>query len=296
MARKMKRDMKSRRMRRQVLRRTKRHTAVGRIFPPVDVRNKSGLNEVLKRIKAGPITIMLVYADWCGHCKDFKPHFDAAARTPDRTVQTVKVSEPMVEEVNSAIKSMNASAAPLSVDAYPTVLLLDNKGNSITEINAVKDTESMKKVMKEAGRNAEEVALSTPKPPAGSAAPPSLNVFAEEAASMNKRGSRTLPTDPTMNAINSLPPVVSTRSQTAEEVAGNIVQPPGGEEDLINMGGPGGSPQKGGSLYSAMASSAYRLAPAAVLLGLAAATTMRSGRGKGRGQRRGRKTLRRGRK
>jgi hypothetical protein len=37
--------------------------------------------------------------------------------------------------------------------------------------------------------------------------------------------------------------------------------------------------QKGGSLYSAMASSAYRLAPAAVLLGLAAATTMRRHRG-----------------
>lgn len=288
MARKMKHGMKSRRMRKQVLRRTKRHTAVGRMFPPVDVRNKSGLNEVLKRIKAGPITIMLVYADWCGHCKDFKPHFDAAARTPDRTVQTVKVSEPMVSKVNEAIKSMNASAAPLSVNAYPTVLLLDNMGNSITEINAVKDTESMKKVMKEAGRNAEEVALSNPKPPSGSSAPPSLNVFAEETANMNKgrrATGRSLPTDPTMNAIESLPPVVSTRSQTAEEVTGNIVQPPGGEDDLINSEGVS---QRGGSLYAAMASSAYRLAPAAVLLGIAGvgAATMRRRRG-------ARKTLRR---
>lgn len=283
--------MKSRRARgrRQVLRRTKRHTAVGRIFPPVDVRNKNGLNEVLKRIKAGPITIMLVYADWCGHCKDFKPHFDAAARTPDRTVQTVKVNEPMVNDVNNAIKSMNASASPLAVEAYPTVLLLDNKGNQITEINAVKDTESMKKVMTEAGKNAEEVVLNSPKPPSGSAAPTSLNVFSEESQNIvrNVKNQKSLPTDPTMDMIGSLPPVVSTRSQSAEEVAGNIVQPPVSEDDLINTEGVAAS-QKGGSLYSAMASSAYQLAPAAVLLGMAgvAASTVRR-------KRSGHKTLRR---
>ena len=291
MARKMKRGiMKSRRAhgRKHVLRRTKRHTAVGRIFPPVDVRNKGALGEVLKRIKAGPITIMMVYADWCGHCKEFKPHFDAAARTPDRTVQTVKVSEPMVSEVNDAIRSMNASAAPLAVEGYPTVLLLDNKGNSITEVNAVKDTAVMKKVMKEAGQNAEEVALSSPKAPSGSAAPPSLNVFAEESANIERKksqGARSLPTDPTMDEMGSLPRVVSTRSENAEDVAGNTVLPPGEEDDLIN---PGGAAQKGGSLYAAMASSAYRLAPAAILLGMAGvgAATMRRRRG-------ARKTLRR---
>jgi thiol-disulfide isomerase/thioredoxin len=289
MARKSKRIMKSRRAGRKPVyrRRATRHTAVGRIFPPVDVRNKGSLGEVLKRIKAGPITIMLVYADWCGHCKDFKPHFDAAARTPGRTVQSVKVSEPMLGPVNDAIRSMNASAAPLAVDAYPTVMLLDNKGNSITEINAVKDTQTMTKVMKEAGQNVDEVALSNPKPPKNSSAPRTVRTFNSAAANAGMSGkSVSIPTDPTMDAMESLPPVVSTRSESAEEVAGNIVLPPNNEGDIINPSE--GSAQKGGSLYSAMASSAYKLAPAAVLLGLAAATTMRR-RGRGRKH----KTLRR---
>jgi thiol-disulfide isomerase/thioredoxin len=276
MARKFKRTIKSRRAGRKPIyrRRATRHTSVGRIFPPVDVRNKGSIGEVLKRIKAGPITIMLVYADWCGHCKDFKPHFDAAARTPGRSIQAVKVSEPMLEEMNNAIKSMNASAAPLAVDAYPTVMLLDNKGNSITEINAVKDTQTMTKVMKEAGQNADNISLNNPKPPKGSSAPMTIRTFNSAAANAGLSGS--IRTDPTMNAMESLPPVISTRSETAEEVAANIVQPPGSEEDMINASS---GLQKGGSLYSAMASSAYRLAPAAVLLGLAAATTMRRHRG-----------------
>lgn len=288
MARKMKRGMKSRRAGRKQIyrRRATRHTTVGRIFPPVDVRNKGSLGEVLKRIKAGPITIMLVYADWCGHCKDFKPHFDSAARTSGRTIQAVKVSEPMLGQVNDAIQSMNASAPPLSVDAYPTVMLLDNKGNSITEVNAVKDTAVMAKVMKEAGKNADEVALNDPKPPKGSSAPRTVSTFNSAAANAGLSGS--VSSDPTENAIESLPPVVSTRSETAENVAANLVQPPGSEEDIINARVGISGAQKGGSLYSALASSAYRMAPAAVLLGLAAATTMRRRHGKAR-----RKTSRR---
>lgn len=283
--------MKSRRVGRKPIyrRRGTRKTVVGRMFPPVDVRNKGSIGEVLKRIKAGPITIMLVYADWCGHCKDFKPHFDAAARTPGRTIQSVKVSEPMLGAVNDAIKSMNSSAAPLAVEAYPTVMLLDNKGNSITEINAVKDTKTMTKVMEEAGQNVDEVALSNPKPPKNSSAPRTIRTFNSAAANSGMSSKPvSIPTDQTMNAMESLPPVVSTRSESAEEVVGNIVQPPGSEEDMINVGE--ANSQKGGSLYSAMATSAYRLAPAAVLLGLAAATTMRRHR---RGRGRKHKTLRR---
>ena len=280
--------MRSRRAGRKPIygRKATRHTTVGRIFPPVDVRNKGSLGEVLKRIRAGPITIMLVYADWCGHCKDFKPHFDNAARTPGRSIQAVKVSEPMLSQVNDAIQSMNASAPPLAVDAYPTVMLLDNKGNSITEVNAVKDTSVMQKVMKEAGKNADEVALSNPKPPKGSSAPRTIRTFNSAAASAGLSGS--VNSNLTMNAIESLPPIVSTRSETAEEVAANLVQPPGSEEDMINDRVGMSGAQKGGSLYSALASSAYRMAPAAVLLGLAAATTMRRRRGKAR-----RKTSRR---
>jgi thiol-disulfide isomerase/thioredoxin len=37
----------------------------------VDVRSKKDVAELEHDIKIGPITIVLVYADWCGHCVNF---------------------------------------------------------------------------------------------------------------------------------------------------------------------------------------------------------------------------------
>lgn len=272
--------------------RTKRHTTVGRIFPPIDVRNTNLIKEAIKRITAGPITIIVFYADWCGACKDLKPHFDAAARTPGRSIQAVKVNEAMIGPVNDAIQSMNSSASPLPVDAYPSVFLLDNKGNNITKINHVNDTKVMSKLMKESGQSAEAVALNSPKPPSGSYAPRSLSLLGNQAPQKRIQDRRDTP-----RFTDSLPPViVSTRNESngsAEEVAASfsepsdvaasLVEPPGvmpvTDRERSVPGAVGG----GGSLYSALASSTYKLAPAAVLLGLAAATTRR---------RRGKKTLR----
>jgi len=269
--------------------RIKRHTTVGRIFPPVDVRNTNLIKEAIKRITAGPITIIVFYADWCGACKDLKPHFDAAARTPGRSIQAVKVNEAMIGPVNDAIQSMNSSASPLPVDAYPSVFLLDNKGNNITKINHVNDTKVMSKVMKEAGQNMDTVALNSPKPPSGSYAPRSLSPLSNKTPQKRIQDRRDTP-----RFTDSLPPViVSTRNESngsaeevaasfgepsAEDVTNSLVEPPGvmpvTDRERSVPGAVGG----GGSLYSALASSTYKLAPAAVLLGLAAATTRRRGK------------------
>ena len=139
----------------------KRSSVAGKILPPLDVRSTSSLKELEKRIRAGPLTMILVYADWCGHCHHMMPHWDRAANTSGRSVQAVKVNETMLGRVNSAVnQSINRKAQPIEVEGYPSILLVDNQGNKVTDIEAVKDSVVLSKAMKESGPLAEEAGLS----------------------------------------------------------------------------------------------------------------------------------------
>jgi len=124
------------------------------------VRSNKQLKEFERRIKQGGITIVLVWAPWCGHCHNFMPHFDAAAKSPNRSVQAVKVEETMLPAVNAVLtKNINKSAKPLNVEGYPSLLVVDRNGNAVTAIEAVKNTEVMTNVMNNAGPLAEEAGI-----------------------------------------------------------------------------------------------------------------------------------------
>ena len=137
-----------------------RRSTAGKILPPLDVRSNKQLKEFERRIKQGGITIVLVWAPWCGHCHKFMPHFDEAAKSPNRSVQAVKVEETMLPAVNAVLtKNINKSAKPLSVEGYPSLLVVDKNGNAVTAIEAVKNTEVMTNVMNNAGPLAEEAGI-----------------------------------------------------------------------------------------------------------------------------------------
>ena len=137
-----------------------RRSTAGKILPPLDVRSNKQLKEFERRIKQGNITIVLVWAPWCGHCHKFMPHFDEAAKSPNRSVQAVKVEETMLPAVNEILtKNINRAAKPLSVDGYPSLIVVDKKGNAVTAIEAVKNTEVMTNVMNNAGPLAEEAGI-----------------------------------------------------------------------------------------------------------------------------------------
>ena len=99
------RKSKSRTTSRRPKRTVRRHrtSTAGKILPPLDVRSKKHLSEFEKRLKKGPLMIMMVYADWCGACHTMMPHFDAAAKSPGRSIQAVKVNEQMLQDVNKSI-------------------------------------------------------------------------------------------------------------------------------------------------------------------------------------------------
>lgn len=137
-----------------------RTSTAGKILPPLDVRSNKHLKEFEKRIKKGDLTIILVWAPWCPHCHTMMPHFDAASKSPNRSIQSIKVQDTMLPAVNQILTSnINKQAKPINVEGYPSIIVVDKNGNKVTDIEPVRNTESMKQLMENAGPLAEAAGL-----------------------------------------------------------------------------------------------------------------------------------------
>jgi thiol-disulfide isomerase/thioredoxin len=96
---------------------------MGRLLPPVDIRKDAQLDELQKRITKGPLTLVLVYADWCGHCQRFKPMMDELEKFPNRSVQTVRIRDDMFPK---------SSISSAKVEGYPSLMLVKKSGEVAT--------------------------------------------------------------------------------------------------------------------------------------------------------------------
>lgn len=304
---------------------TRRQSTTGSISLPLDVRSKGQIGELMKRISKGPLTIMLVYADWCSHCHHFMPHFNAAAKSSNHSMNAVKVNDTMMSAVNDAIKNKNHKAKPFKVQGYPSVMLVGQDGNEISQIEPVKDTAVMTKVMNESVALANEAGLinngstpaeesemnasirpnnvrNTPPKVASLQASATPDFIANDNMDMGEREGVSLAPNNRMsvnnNARNNTNRVnndlaSSSRMKVMEEDAKqqaslyspstnepSLAVPPMNEDSDMENGNK--LTQKGGSLYSAMAQSAYTLAAPAALLATAALMMKRNTRRKHR--------------
>jgi thiol-disulfide isomerase/thioredoxin len=90
----------------------KRTTKMGKLTPYVDVRSPKDIPKFESMIKTGPVFV-LVYADWCGHCKTFKQKmWDDVANSPNKSVNTAAVHYNMVEQT---------SMRNTPIEGYPTL-------------------------------------------------------------------------------------------------------------------------------------------------------------------------------
>jgi hypothetical protein len=91
------------------------------------------------------------------------PHFDAASKSPNRSIQAVKVEETMLPAVNQVLTSnINKQAKPLNVEGYPSIIVVDKQGNKVTDIEPVRNTKSMTNLMNNAGPLAVQAGLNKP--------------------------------------------------------------------------------------------------------------------------------------
>jgi thiol-disulfide isomerase/thioredoxin len=84
----------------------------------VDVRSKKDIAEFEKTLALGPITLVLVYADWCGHCKHFKEDiWNGLQNLPNKKVNLASVHYDQLE---------NTSQKNAKINGYPSLLVIGN--------------------------------------------------------------------------------------------------------------------------------------------------------------------------
>jgi thiol-disulfide isomerase/thioredoxin len=143
----------------------KRTHSSGRISAPVDVNSADKVQKFESLI--GPV-LVLVYADWCGHCQHYKPLWKQLEKDPNRSINMASVRDDMVSNT-----SLSQRASPVS--SYPTVLLIGKNGKAVNfknkagaESEAIPDhgnMENMRAIVRNAGTPEGEAALlSTPSP------------------------------------------------------------------------------------------------------------------------------------
>jgi thiol-disulfide isomerase/thioredoxin len=112
----------------------KRQTKVGKLNP-IDVRSKSEIGALESLLGKGPLTIVLVYADWCGHCQTFKQNmWNEVSQMPNKKVNTAAVHYDMVE---------NTSLKNAKIDGYPSLLLVGTDKQPATFKEEGKTTNAM---------------------------------------------------------------------------------------------------------------------------------------------------------
>ncbi len=102
----------------------------------LNVRNEAEADNALEVMKKSPITIILVFANWCPHCHSYMETWNKLKSGP-RTVPMVEMDAAAEEPgAKEAVKEFLGSikgpdGAPMEVNAYPTVLSVRNNKGSL---------------------------------------------------------------------------------------------------------------------------------------------------------------------
>jgi thiol-disulfide isomerase/thioredoxin len=133
----------------------------GRFLPskPIDVRDGDQAAKLDALIHTGPVTFVLVYADWCGHCQQYKSTWHELENTPGRVANIASVHHDMMEKVPT-IKDAKIQGYPSVIKVTPTGEISEYKVPGSEEVtNALpnmRDVSAMKKELTTAPKNSGE--------------------------------------------------------------------------------------------------------------------------------------------
>ena len=101
----------------------------------LDVRSPKDVPLLEALIKKGPMVIVLVHADWCGHCQTFKDKvWNKVPNSSSNTINTASIHHDMLEKT---------SLAKAKLEGYPSLLLVGKDGKPAEYTNNGKETNAM---------------------------------------------------------------------------------------------------------------------------------------------------------
>ena len=119
---------------------------MGRLMSPVDVRSADKIGAFENMLGKGPLTLVLVYADWCGHCHRFKKDTwkDLTAMS-NRKMNIASVRDDMLSQTslsNSKLKGY-PSLMLVGSDKRPAEFNEDNEVTNALPSNEKKNLQSL---------------------------------------------------------------------------------------------------------------------------------------------------------
>ena len=107
---------------------TTRKRTQARKAPTLDIKSASDVKKALGIMKKHPLTIVLVFANWCPHCHTFMHRWNKLKGIPNRTSPMIAVEQQFSNDLLSTMS--DESGKPPQIQGYPTLLASTNKGNT----------------------------------------------------------------------------------------------------------------------------------------------------------------------
>jgi len=116
--------------------------------PNISVRSPEEVKDLESLIKTGPVTLVLVHADWCGHCQTYKPMWSDLENVPGRTANMAMIHHDMVEK-SPTLKNAKIPGYPTVLKVYQNGHIEEYKGEEKGKTNAVPNMRDMTTMRKE---------------------------------------------------------------------------------------------------------------------------------------------------
>jgi len=216
----------------------------------ISVRSPDQVEQLENLVLSGPVTFILVHADWCGPCQRYKPQWKELADIPGRKTNVAMIHHDMVEN-SPMLKNAKIPGYPSVLKVFPNGHIETYKGDDNKPTNGmpnIRDSEIMKKEL-----------LSMPVLNLGNTVKNLNNINKPKSLINTLLGNNIVKNKNTKSSNSGT--ILPVSRYTKRNIANSLIK---NSDSEVTIGAT--KPMKGGSLYLALSAALKASAPTATLL------------------------------